>query len=206
MNDIDVTAQGNVCLSAHFDQQIRLYDTRAQRQVNTIPTTHTQPLTSVSLLQSDQITLLTNSRDNTLKLIDIRMFKETLSITHDKYMCGTSHNKASIRSCGDIITVGSSSALKTGSTLESHVGVICWDLRTSINNDERSVNNWCRLLNVSAPVSQRLSTKTFGSLFGISSSSSAPETSHVVTAVAWNEEGSAMVAAVDNDVCIYSAK
>jgi autophagy-related protein 16 len=199
VNDIDISMQGNLCISAHFDQQIRLYDLRAQRQVNTIPTTHSHPVTSVSLSPADQNTILTNSRDNTLRLIDIRMCKESLNISHEKYANGTAHNKASMHPSGSIVAVGSSS--RSGSMSDFHAGVVCWDLQA---RREDKVN-WCKLVSVSTPVSvtQRISSKAFG-IFG--SKTTSPETGlHVMSSVAWNDNGDMLVAAIDSDFCIYHA-
>lgn len=203
VHDLDITAQGNICISAHFDQELRLWDLRSQRQHNIILTTHSQPITSVTLLQSDQTTLLTNSRDNTLKLIDLRMLKEISTVTHEKYMCSTSYNKAAFRPCGDIISVGSS--CQSSSAGDYFFGVICWDLRSISSNINEKSPSWCKLLNLEANVSmtQRLSSKTFG-VFGKSSSTS--ECAQIVNGVAWNEQGDTMVACVQEDFCLFTIK
>jgi autophagy-related protein 16 len=188
VNDLHIT-RNNICLSAHADQQIRIYDLRTQRQASTIPTTHTLPVSSVTAFDNNPDMILTNSRDNTLRIIDIRMCKELQTFSHERYANPTKHNKASVRPCGSVITVGSSN--RSGTITNGHVGVIAWDLQVS---DEKSR---CKLIDVATNPSPNRFGKNLLGIF-----SKAPEDVHVVSGVSWSTDGTMMAVAVDTDFCI----
>ncbi|KNC74147.1 hypothetical protein SARC_13297, partial [Sphaeroforma arctica JP610] len=59
-------------ISGHVDKHIRFWDTRSGECTNELSGVHTGQITSLDMAE-DRNTLLTQSRDNTLKLIDLRM-------------------------------------------------------------------------------------------------------------------------------------
>lgn len=67
---------------------------------------HGDAITSV-VLTLDGNKILTNSRDHTLKLIDVRKYEEICSFEHDLYINGSNTNKATLNSNGKYGAVGS---------------------------------------------------------------------------------------------------
>jgi WD40 repeat protein len=67
---------------------------------------HDDSITSVTSC-TDGLYLLTNSRDNKLKLIDTRMFKVVSTFEDENYHNGYSTNRAAISSNGRYAVVGS---------------------------------------------------------------------------------------------------
>lgn len=83
---------GQTLISGHLDNNIRIWDARSGTSVKELTGIHNGQITSVTMspgklqvckhskiaLTCNQVegtTLLTNSRDNTLKIIDIRMYE-----------------------------------------------------------------------------------------------------------------------------------
>lgn len=66
-------ADGQTLISGHLDNNIRLWDARTGSGIKELTGIHSGQITSVSM-SPDGTTLLTNSRDNTLKTIDVRMY------------------------------------------------------------------------------------------------------------------------------------
>lgn len=85
-------ADGQTLISGHLDNNIRLWDARTGAAIQELTGVHNGQITSVSMspgkkkrtidlllsiltiFSIDGTSLLTNSRDNTLKIIDVRMY------------------------------------------------------------------------------------------------------------------------------------
>ena len=78
----------SVIISAHFDKKLRFTDTRIQQHVDEIETTHYESITSVDV-SFDRNYIVTNSRDNTLKVFDCRTNKELTTLSHPKLCCSS---------------------------------------------------------------------------------------------------------------------
>ena len=61
-------------VSGHVDNHIRFWDSRTADCTNEITGVHTGQITSLAV-STDGRVVLSNSRDNTLKLIDVRMLQ-----------------------------------------------------------------------------------------------------------------------------------
>lgn len=64
--------------SAHLDSHLRIWDMKNGEPIRDMDNLHSQQITSVSLAP-DGRSYLTNSRDNTLKLIDNRTWDEVVT-------------------------------------------------------------------------------------------------------------------------------
>ncbi|GAB5367166.1 hypothetical protein AAMO2058_001206200 [Amorphochlora amoebiformis] len=73
VNYLSVCAGGNILGTAHMDCSVRLWSARDGNQVAAWTDLHTRQATSVEFSE-DGIHAVTNSRDNTLRLIDIRTY------------------------------------------------------------------------------------------------------------------------------------
>ncbi|KAL9643971.1 hypothetical protein ABK040_005439 [Willaertia magna] len=94
----------SICISAHFDKRIRLYDVRTYQKTMDIESSHTEQITSISI-SPDRNMILTTSKDNTLKLFDSRTLKEIQTLSHPKYFCNL-ETKAYFRpNCNHIVAV-----------------------------------------------------------------------------------------------------
>ncbi|GAB5591196.1 hypothetical protein Unana1_06096 [Umbelopsis nana] len=69
-----VDREGSTIVSGHLDNNVRLWDTRTGNGIKELTGLHTGQITSVSV-SPDGSKLLTNSRDNTLHIIDLRMYR-----------------------------------------------------------------------------------------------------------------------------------
>eukprot|EP01027_Heterolobosea_sp_BB2_P007311 GEZU01010896.1.p1 GENE.GEZU01010896.1~~GEZU01010896.1.p1 ORF type:complete len:413 (+),score=100.46 GEZU01010896.1:164-1240(+) len=115
-NDVDVDA--DFVVSGHFDGAIRFWDMRTGNMTEDIAGAHTNQITSVCI-SPDTTTVLTNSKDNTLKLYDIRKLQELATFKHVDYKNMISYNRACFSPDGAYIAVGS-----------SHGQVLVWNTRT----------------------------------------------------------------------------
>jgi autophagy-related protein 16 len=78
----DLTAanlDGSVIISGHLDSNIRFWDSRTGSLIREIIGAHAAQVTGVQMF-SDWTKVLTTSRDNTLKVIDVRKFEPVLTI------------------------------------------------------------------------------------------------------------------------------
>ncbi|EQC32647.1 hypothetical protein SDRG_09623 [Saprolegnia diclina VS20] len=106
-NDIAVGVGGQFA-SAHQDGAVRFWDARTKAPIRELSDVHSDQITSVSYA-SDGYKLLTNSRDNALKLLDARTYGELGTYTAPNYICGFNWSKASLTPDGAYLAAGSTS-------------------------------------------------------------------------------------------------
>ncbi|XP_014395858.1 PREDICTED: autophagy-related protein 16-2, partial [Myotis brandtii] len=87
----DVVCGDHVIISGHNDQKIRFWDSRGPHCTQVIPVQGR--VTSLSL-SHDQLHLLSCSRDNTLKVIDLRVSNIRQVFRADGFKCGSDWTKA----------------------------------------------------------------------------------------------------------------
>ncbi|XP_043251614.1 autophagy-related protein 16-1 [Colletes gigas] len=105
-NDLVISdGEGSTIISGHFDQRIRFWDTRAEFSSNDILLEG--KVTSLDLSR-DANYLLSCVRDDTLKLIDLRMKKIIGSFSADGFKVGFDWTRATFSPDGQYIAVGSS--------------------------------------------------------------------------------------------------
>jgi WD40 repeat protein len=133
----------DVCVSCHFDCTLRLWDTREYSSFAHIQTSHQQQITSVSSTKDGHY-VLSHSKDNTLKIYDLRTYKELSTISNNLYICGTKWSKASIYSHEHCYLVSAASDHTTKHTilweldcrfLENDVQLISPDKKLLTNTD-----------------------------------------------------------------------
>ncbi|XP_028356655.1 protein Atg16l2 isoform X5 [Physeter macrocephalus] len=90
----DVVCGDHVIISGHNDQKIRFWDSRGPRCTQVIPVQGR--VTSLSL-SHDQLHLLSCSRDDTLKVIDLRVSNIRQVFRADGFRCGSDWTKAVFR-------------------------------------------------------------------------------------------------------------
>ncbi|KAF9439237.1 hypothetical protein BGZ76_007438 [Entomortierella beljakovae] len=97
---------GSTIASGHLDKTLRFWDARSGNCVKEMTGIHMEQITSVCP-SPDGTQILTNSRDNTLRLLDIRTY-ETVSVLHaDGYRAGTNWSKACFSPDGQYVVSGS---------------------------------------------------------------------------------------------------
>ncbi|XP_008068243.1 autophagy-related protein 16-2 [Carlito syrichta] len=87
----DVVCGNHIIISGHNDQKIRFWDSRGPRCIQVIPVQGR--VTSLSL-SHDQLHLLSCSRDNTLKVIDLRVSNIRQVFRADGFKCSSDWTKA----------------------------------------------------------------------------------------------------------------
>ncbi|XP_040820056.1 protein Atg16l2 isoform X1 [Ochotona curzoniae] len=87
----DVVCGDHIIISGHNDQKIRFWDSRGPRCIQVIPVQ--DRVTSLSL-SPDQLHLLSCSRDDTLKVIDLRVSNIRQVFRADGFKCGSDWTKA----------------------------------------------------------------------------------------------------------------
>ncbi|KAG0339463.1 hypothetical protein BG004_006812 [Podila humilis] len=97
---------GSTIASGHLDNTLRFWDARSGNCVKEVTGIHLGQITSVCP-SADGTQILTNSRDNTLRIVDVRTY-ETLSMLHaDGYKTGTNWSKACFSPDGQYVVAGS---------------------------------------------------------------------------------------------------
>ncbi|XP_049978598.1 protein Atg16l2 isoform X2 [Alexandromys fortis] len=87
----DVVCGDHIIISGHNDQKIRFWDSRGPHCIQVIPVQGR--VTSLSL-SHDQLQLLSCSRDNTLKVIDLRLSNVRQVFRADGFKCSSDWTKA----------------------------------------------------------------------------------------------------------------
>ncbi|TMW55517.1 hypothetical protein Poli38472_010399 [Pythium oligandrum] len=106
-NDVAMPVGGQFA-SAHHDGVVRFWDSRSKQMVQEVKDIHDDQVTSVSFAR-DGNRVLTNSRDNTLRVLDTRTFESVLTLKHTNYHTGFDWCKASLSPDGAYAAAGSSS-------------------------------------------------------------------------------------------------
>jgi autophagy-related protein 16 len=131
-NCVDVAADAITAVSGHLDGGIRFWDLRSGERTADLPGMHEAAVTSVQFHPGDNTQVLTNSMDNSLKLIDVRTGTAVHTFRHQGLH--TTHNWSSARLSPDgqyaiagsnlsgeiFVWQTSDGALKT--TLQGHLG------------------------------------------------------------------------------------
>eukprot|EP01126_Amoeba_proteus_P058946 TRINITY_DN7668_c1_g1_i3.p1 TRINITY_DN7668_c1_g1~~TRINITY_DN7668_c1_g1_i3.p1 ORF type:complete len:240 (+),score=38.86 TRINITY_DN7668_c1_g1_i3:503-1222(+) len=129
-NDLILTRDANIVISGHVDGHLRFWDPKSGDQIYDLSSVHSQQITSVSL-SPDGWSVLTFSRDNTLKIVDIRRYEALQVFTNESFMNPSSYARACFSPDGSYICAG------------SHNGIHFWNVftglhETSLAQDEDS--------------------------------------------------------------------
>jgi autophagy-related protein 16 len=105
-NSLCLSYDGIVIVSGHLDSNLRFWDVKTGECIRALESLHSQQITSV-VLSPDGHSVLTNARDNCLKLVDIRNYAEIQSFKHETYRTGVNWAKACFSPDGRYIASGS---------------------------------------------------------------------------------------------------
>jgi autophagy-related protein 16 len=105
-NGVALSYDNSMIASAHLDSHLRIWDMKNGEPIRDMDNLHSQQITSVTLAP-DGRTYLTNSRDNTLKLIDNRTWEEVVTLKHDSYRSGVNFARACFSPDGQYVAAGS---------------------------------------------------------------------------------------------------
>lgn len=131
-NAICMNVDSTLAFSGHFDSNLRIWDLKNGSLVTELNGIHTDQITSVSI-NADSTSVLTSSRDNTLKLIDIGTHEVVQTFKHDEYRNGANWAKSCLSPDGSFVAAGSADGqvfiwdAKTGkhhSTLKGHKDIV----------------------------------------------------------------------------------
>jgi autophagy-related protein 16 len=131
-NAICMNVDSTLAFSGHFDSNLRIWELKNGTLVTELSGIHTDQITSVSINQ-DSTAILTSSRDNSLKLIDITTHEVIQSYKHDEYRNGANWAKACLSPDGSYVAAGSADGqvfiwdAKSGkhhSTLKGHKDIV----------------------------------------------------------------------------------
>ncbi|XP_049821111.1 autophagy-related protein 16-1 isoform X2 [Aethina tumida] len=116
---VTVDSSGSTIISGHFDKSIRFWDTRSESSANNIVLNG--KVTSVDLTRDGKY-LLCCVRDDTLKLLDLRMNQIVTSFSSEGFKVGCDWSRATFSPDGQYVAVGSADG-----------GVYIWNVVSSKN-------------------------------------------------------------------------
>ncbi|TPX33851.1 hypothetical protein SmJEL517_g03392 [Synchytrium microbalum] len=97
---------GSMIVSGHLDNNIRVWDSRSANLIREITGLHFGQVTGVEMSPNRNF-LLTTSRDNTLKLIDLRTYETVNTFTHEAFKTGMNWARSCFSPDGSYICSGS---------------------------------------------------------------------------------------------------
>ncbi|KAN0035096.1 hypothetical protein ACTA71_004352 [Dictyostelium dimigraforme] len=107
-NDLVILGgSGNHLASGHVDHSVRFWDSNAGEPTQVLSSIHEGQITSITNSPTNSNQILTNSRDHTLKIIDIRTFDTIRTFKDPEYRNGLNWTKASWSPDGRYIASGS---------------------------------------------------------------------------------------------------
>eukprot|EP01101_Sappina_pedata_P003821 TRINITY_DN1543_c0_g1_i2.p1 TRINITY_DN1543_c0_g1~~TRINITY_DN1543_c0_g1_i2.p1 ORF type:complete len:555 (+),score=182.82 TRINITY_DN1543_c0_g1_i2:181-1665(+) len=106
-NDLAISADSSVITSGHLDGKLRFFDPRTGELENEIVAAHDgKQITSVTIFP-DGNRILTNGRDDSLRIIDIRKYQVLKTFKDEKYQSGLNWNRACISPTEEYVAAGS---------------------------------------------------------------------------------------------------
>ncbi|KAJ3326340.1 hypothetical protein HDV06_000216 [Boothiomyces sp. JEL0866] len=107
-NDLAMlTPDGSLIASGHLDNNLRIWDSKSGKSVKEISGIHFGQITSVQV-SSDYRKVMTTSRDNTIKIMDTRMFMTLSTCMALGYKVHSNWSKSCFSSDGSYVASGSS--------------------------------------------------------------------------------------------------
>lgn len=103
---IDVVPNESLFVSGHLDGALRFWSGESEKKVHEIKDLHSDAISSVTILPGGKH-ILTNSRDHTLKLIDLNTYKVIDTFEHDSFLNPSNVNRACVSTNGKFGAVGS---------------------------------------------------------------------------------------------------
>ncbi|CAG8739756.1 30093_t:CDS:10 [Gigaspora margarita] len=106
-NDVvPLDEEGTTLVSGHLDNNLRFWDVRSGKDIKELTGIHLGQITSVSV-SPDGSKVLTNSRDNTLKIVDLRTYDVEQTLHADGYKTGANWSKSCFSPDGRYVAAGS---------------------------------------------------------------------------------------------------
>lgn len=106
-NCLDVSSDAQTVVSGHMDGGMRFWDVRSGDRTADIPSVSEGGVTSVHFNPADNTKLLTNGRDSTLKLVDVRTCTTVQTISHPDFRTLTNHASCALSPDGNYAAAGS---------------------------------------------------------------------------------------------------
>ncbi|XP_059502831.1 autophagy-related protein 16-1-like isoform X2 [Stegostoma tigrinum] len=100
----DIVCSDHLIISGHFDEKVRLWDSRSAMKTDEIPLQG--KVTSLDI-NSERTQLLSCSRDDLLKVVDLRMNETRQELRAEGFKCGSDWTKAIFSPDGSYAAVGS---------------------------------------------------------------------------------------------------
>jgi len=105
-NDLAVSRDTNLIVSGHLDNKLRFWDIKTEQCAFELGGIHSGQITS-TCISLDCRVVLTNSRDNTLKLVDIRTYEVGQTFTHENFRNGINWSRACMSPDSSYVVAGS---------------------------------------------------------------------------------------------------
>jgi autophagy-related protein 16 len=109
INDLCLPHDGSAqAISGHADNVVRVWDLDHSGQcVHEITGLHSAPVTSVCSNPCNRFEMLSNSRDDTLKIVDMRTYAARATLSHSGFANGVNWNRACFSPDGHYVAAGS---------------------------------------------------------------------------------------------------
>ena len=104
---LDIAMSDSVAASGHRDGSLRFWSIRDNTLIHEIKKVHDDLVSSVNYLPCDGNTIVSSSRDHTVKIVDIRMLKVLSSFENEEYYNTTDTSQIGVSPMGQYLALGS---------------------------------------------------------------------------------------------------
>ncbi|KAI8815594.1 WD40-repeat-containing domain protein [Fimicolochytrium jonesii] len=148
-----LNGDGTTIASGHLDHNVRIWDSRSGSLIRELSGIHYGQVTSVAIHPTENV-LLTTSRDNTLKLIDLNTYQVLKTISNDAFRPGMNWSRSCFSPDGRHIASGSQDGAvfiwhsdgRIEKVLKEHRSAVCgvaWNSKAFVSAEkDRAVIWW----------------------------------------------------------------
>lgn len=104
---LDIAMSDSIAGSGHRDGSLRFWSIRDNTLIHEVKGVHDDVVSSINYMPYDSNTVVTSSRDHTVKLVDVRMLKVVKTYEHENYYNTSDTSQIGVSPAGRYLALGS---------------------------------------------------------------------------------------------------
>ena len=104
---MDIAMSDSVAVTGHRDGSLKFWGIRDSKLMHEVKKVHDDLISSVNYMPNDSNMIVTASRDHTVRVVDVRMFKVTQTLENDDYYSTSDTSQIGLSPSGRYAALGS---------------------------------------------------------------------------------------------------